>query len=361
MAKTPAKSLVTNALIDRIIKASGNELADHLDKSDIINNKDWIKIAVHVMNIALTGELDGHFEPGLMQIAGPSKHFKTLFMLIIMKAYLEKYPHAVAVIFDAEGGAAKKYFRMVGIDTARVSHIPISNIEELKRNFTKVLHELKRGEKVFFGIDSIGNLASIKEIEDALSDNEASDMTRAKQLKSLGRIITPSLVNKDLFCVAVNHTYKTMEKFATNVVGGGTGLYYSADNVWIIGREQETKETAGKKKLLGYNFNIVVDKSRSVKEKSKFEVYVDFTTGIDIYSGLLDIALLGGFIIQPTAQSYALRTTPANTVKMKDINELLSIVIEDPLFKEYVKDAYQLKETKMFGEASEVVQEEQED
>ena len=88
-------------------------------------------------------------------------------------------------------------------------------------------------------------------------------MSRAKQLKSLFRMITPNLMLKDIPLVAVNHTYKTMELYAKDVVGGGTGSYYAADNIYILGRQQEKEGT----EVIGYNFIINVEKSRYTKEK----------------------------------------------------------------------------------------------
>ena len=68
-------------------------------------------------------------------------------------------------------------------------------------------------------------------------------MTRAKQMKSLFRMITTYLTLKDIPAVVVNHTYKEIGLFPKDIVSGGTGIYYSADNIFIIGRQQEKKGT----------------------------------------------------------------------------------------------------------------------
>ncbi|MEK9700023.1 MAG: hypothetical protein VW270_29860, partial [Candidatus Poseidoniales archaeon] len=86
------------------------------------------------------------------------------------------------------------------------------------------------GDKVIIIIDSIGNLASKKEVEDALDGKSVADMSRAKQMKSLFRMVTPHLTMKDIPMVVVNHTYKEIGMFPKDIVGGGTGSYYSADN-----------------------------------------------------------------------------------------------------------------------------------
>ncbi len=77
-------------------------------------------------------------------------------------------------------------------------------------------------------------------------------MSRAKQIKSLFRMVTPHLTLKDIPMVVVNHTYKEIGLYPKDIVGGGTGSYYSADNIYILGRQQEKEGTD----LIGYNFII---------------------------------------------------------------------------------------------------------
>ena len=80
---------------------------------------------------------------------------------------------------------------------------------------------------------------------------------------------------KDIPMVVVNHTYSEIGLFPKQIVSGGTGLYYSADNIFIIGRQQEKDGT----EIVGYNFIINVEKSRYVKEKSKIPISVSFDGG----------------------------------------------------------------------------------
>ncbi|MGG7383269.1 recombinase RecA, partial [Escherichia coli] len=116
-----------------------------------------------------------------------------------------------------------------GVDPERVIHTPIQSVEQLKIDMVNQLEAIERGEKVIVFIDSIGNMASKKETEDALNEKSVADMTRAKSLKSLFRIVTPSFSIKNIPCVAVNHTIETIEMFSKTVMTGGTGVMYSAD------------------------------------------------------------------------------------------------------------------------------------
>ena len=182
-----------------------------------------------------------------------------------------------------------------------VLHTPVTDVEQLKFDVMKQLQELEKDDRVIIVIDSIGNLASKKEVEDALNEKSVADMSRAKQMKSLFRMVTPHLTIKDIPMVVVNHTYKEIGMFPKDIVGGGTGSYYSADTIWILGRQQEKTGT----EITGYNFIINVEKSRYVREKSKIPVTVSFEGGIQKYSGLLDVALEGGFVQKPSNGWYA--------------------------------------------------------
>jgi RecA/RadA recombinase len=282
-------------LLNKLRKNTTIKDSDILSDSKFFTAKDMVATTVPAINIALSGKINGGFVPGLTIWAGPSKHFKTSFSLLMAKAYMDKYQDAVMLFYDSEFGTPQAYFDSFGIDTSRVLHTPITDVEQLKFDIMHQFEEIKRGDHVIIVIDSVGNLASKKEVEDALKQNSAADMTRAKQLKSLFRMVTPHLNLKDIPLIVVNHTYQTQEMYSKAVVSGGTGIYYSADNIFIIGRQQEKDG----KDVTGYNFIINVEKSRFVKEKSKIPIEVSWDKGISKWSGLMDMALESGHVIKP--------------------------------------------------------------
>jgi len=284
------------SLMERLKKNSTIKDTAILTESKFFTTKDLIQTSVPALNVALSGRLDGGLTPGLTVFAGPSKHFKTAFSLLLAKSYLDKYDDAVVLFYDSEFGTPQAYFDTFNIDTSRVVHTPITDIEQLKHDVMSQMNGIERGDHVIVIVDSVGNLASKKEVEDALDGKSVADMTRAKQMKSLFRMVTPHLTIKDIPMVVVNHTYQTMEMFSKAVVSGGTGIYYSADNIYIIGRQQEKTG----QDLTGYNFIINVEKSRFVREKSKIPVEVSFEGGISKWSGLLDMAMESGHVIKPS-------------------------------------------------------------
>ena len=201
-------------------------------------------------------------------------------------------------------------------------HTPITDVEQLKFDLVGQLENIDRNDKVIVVIDSIGNLASKKELEDALNEKSVADMSRAKALKGLFRMVTPYLAMKNIPLLAVNHTYQEIGLFPKAIVSGGTGIYYSADNIWIIGRQQQ---------------------------KTKIPITVTWEGGIAPYSGLLDVALAGGYVQKPNVGWYCRVDTDTGElvqpkVREKDTlqEEFWKPIFENTNFKEFLKGHYQI-------------------
>jgi RecA/RadA recombinase len=286
--------------MDKLISNSTIKLTSAIGDSKVFGKKDMAPTSVPMINVALSGRVDGGLVPGLLMLAGPSKHFKSAFALLMAAAYQKKYPEAVVLFYDSEFGTPQAYFESFGINMSQVIHTPITDVEQLKFDIMKQLEGIDKKDRVVIVVDSIGNLASKKEVEDAMNEKSVADMSRAKQMKSLFRMITPHLNLKDIPLIAVNHTYKEIGLYPKDIVSGGTGAYYSSDAIWIIGRQQEKDGT----EIAGYNFVINIEKSRHVREKSKIPIMVTFEGGIMKWSGLLEVAEKGGFIRKPKVGWY---------------------------------------------------------
>lgn len=333
------------SVMDKLKKNSKIKETSILNESIFFSVKDQVATEVPMVNVALSGDPDGGLSSGLTVLAGPSKHFKTSFALLMGAAYLEQYEDAVMLFYDSEFGSPQQYFESFGIDTDRVLHTPITDVEQLKFDLVGQLENIDRDDKVVIVIDSIGNLASKKELEDAINEKSVADMSRAKALKGLFRMVTPYLTMKNIPLLAVNHTYQEMGLFPKQVVGGGTGIYYSADNIWILGRKQDKKGT----EIKGYHFVINVEKSRFVKEKSKIPVSVTWEGGIETYSGLLEVALAGGYVTKPNVGWYAkvdMETGEIEETKVREKDTLQKKfwmpIFENTNFKEFVKTYYSI-------------------
>lgn len=326
------------SLMAKLKKNSKIKLTSQMDKSEFFQEKEVVQTDVPMMNVALTGSLDGGITSGLTVLAGPSKHFKTSFALKMAAAYLNAKPDAVMVFYDSEFGSPQSYFDTFGIDTSRVLHVPITNVEELKFDLVGQLESMEKEDDVIVVIDSIGNLASKKELEDTLDEKSVADMSRAKALKGLFRMTTPYLAMKNIPLLAINHTYKEIGLFPKDVVGGGTGIYYSANNIWIIGRRQNKTGT----EVTGYDFVIKVEKSRYVKEQSKIPISVSWEGGIDEMSGLLDVAMSGEYVFKPSNGWYS-KAGEEKKYRLKELNsEFWADILENPEFQDYVRKVFQV-------------------
>jgi len=344
------------SLLDKLRKNSTIKETEILSSSKFFSSKDMIQTPVPMVNVALSGKLDGGLTPGLTVFAGPSKHFKTAFAMLLSKSYMEKYKDAVLLFYDSEFGAPAGYFQNFGIDTKRVLHTPITDIEQLKHDIMSQINNLERGDHVIIVVDSVGNLASKKEVEDALEGKSVADMTRAKQLKSLFRMCTPHLTIKDIPMVVVNHTYKEIGLFPKDIVSGGTGVYYSADNIFIIGRQQEKTG----QEVTGYNFIINVEKSRFVREKSKIPVEVSWEGGISTWSGLIDVALESGHVIKPSNGWYQ-KADEEKKYRLSETNskDFWLPILNDETFRSWIKQRYSVTSGAMVSELTdEFIQEE---
>jgi RecA/RadA recombinase len=332
-------------LMSKILKNSTTKHTSVLTDSVMFKDKDVIPTDIPIINIAFSGDVDGGLSSGLTLLAGPSKSFKSATALVCVSAYFKKYPDAVCIFYDSEGGVTPDYLRSMEVDPDRVVHIPIEHIEMLKFDMVKQLKELDRGDKVIVMIDSIGNTASLKELEDALSEKSVAEMQRAKSIKGLFRMVTPSLVAKDIPCIAICHTYSEMSLYPKQIISGGSGLIYSANTAFIIGKSQEKDGTD----LVGYNFTLNVEKSRYVREKSKLVFTVTYDGGIQRFSGLLELGLESGAIIKPSNgwfQKVNLDTGELAEKKYRSketqTDAFWNDILSNQKFKSFIKERFQL-------------------
>ena len=170
---------MTNKLLKKVLAKLDVKNASILTESMLYTEKERISIPVPMLNVALSGELDGGLTCGTTLIAGPSKHFKSLFALVLVASYMKKYPDAVVLFFDSEWGLPKHYFESLNIPMEQVIHIPVSTLEALRTQLMRQLEtNLERGDHVIIIIDSLSNFASRKEMTDSIEGKDTQDMAR---------------------------------------------------------------------------------------------------------------------------------------------------------------------------------------
>lgn len=333
--------MAKSELMKRIMNNSDNPYINTLMDSELLSRENLIQTGIPALNIALSGDVDGGFGSGIITFAGKSKHFKTLFALECTKSYLQKNEDAVLIFFDSEFGSPREYFKSFNDAANRIIHIPVTTVEEFRTEIMKQLEGLTREYKVVMMLDSIGNLASMKEFDDAMSNKIVADMTRAKVIKSIFRLITARLKLKNITLFSVNHTYQTLEMFSKEVMGGGTGSVFASDTIIFMGKQQEKDG----KELLGWNFILNIEKSRFVKEKEKIAVLVTYKKGIYRYSGMFDLAVEFGIITSPAKGWYVLNGVKVRRKEVERNVEKMQAIIDDIVFKRMVSEKYKLGES----------------
>jgi len=334
-------------LLKRLKKNSTIKETETLTESKFYD-PDWVKpipLEVPMLNVALSGTPDGGLTGGVLMICGDSKSFKSGFLVQTVKGFQNKNPNGVCIFYDSEFGIPMSYFEDAGVDTDLIIHTPIKHIEQMKHDLAVQLDNLTEEDEVMIIVDSIGGLASIKEAKDAVEKDESPvDMTRAKALNSVFRIITPHLNIKNIPFVCINHTYDSMEMHSKKTVSGGKKIYLAADDVWIISRQQDGSSSD----LRGFRFVVNIDKSRQVIERSKIIIESTFEDGINKNSGLFEEAVEAGLIVQRGAwfQVVDLDTGEVSVNKrrgdiIKDEEFFKRLLAHDP-FKEHLIKKYKL-------------------
>jgi RecA/RadA recombinase len=334
------KKALTGTLKERLLKNSTLKDALVLSDSRLFEEKEIVTTNIPALNIALSGDaFSGGMVPGLIQIAAESQHFKSKFAIELVNAFLTKFPEGIVLFYDSEYGTPESYFQGVNVDN--IIHCPVLNLEQFKNDIVKQLNMISRDDKVLVLVDSLGNMPTIKELKDSLEEKDTQDMTRAKAMKSVFRMIMPLINSKDIYAVMVNHTYKTIEMFSKDVPTGGTGSIYNSNVIWTITKKKDKED----KETKGFQFTICTYKSRFIKADTKIPIMVYFDEGIKRWSGMLDLAIEAGYVIRPTAQSYARSDKPTETYKateIEDNEEFWNSLFKETNFNEWIKKEYKI-------------------
>jgi hypothetical protein len=175
--------------------ANMNPLGSVMEQSTFSDVTEWIDTGNYHLNACVSGSLFGGWPNNrACSIAGPSGTGKTYLILNSVREAIDMGYNVV--FYDSEAAVDKDLMKKFGIDTSKVNYQPINTVQDFRTSVTTItgrMQEVKRagGEvpKIMIILDSAGNLATAKEIDDARTGSDKSDMTRSKILKSIFRII----------------------------------------------------------------------------------------------------------------------------------------------------------------------------
>lgn len=288
-----------------------NPDATFLEDSSISTPSDWIDTGSRALNAIISGSLHKGIPVGrITGFAGPSGAGKTLIMNKIM-ANAQKKGY-IAVIWDSEVAVDKESAKNVGMDLKKTKYYPVETIEDCRNQISTFLDAVIEANdpdnKFIIAIDSLGNLASSKEIEDARKGKDAADVgQRAKATKSMMRAITYKAAKAQVPILFSNHIYEGMEMFPSlikNQAGGKGPIYLASVLVQLSLRNEKSTENPDEEAIAishnvsGITMGALTVKNRIVPPFLKTELYLNFKTGLDKNTGLFDLALGLGVIEQ---------------------------------------------------------------
>jgi len=279
-----------------------SDLIDDIsEKTEIIIERDeeteFISTGVHVLDALISKSIlkGGVADDRLTIFAGEPATGKSYIMYNVARN-AQKAGYYVFFI-DTEHSVTKQTLLDFKIDTSpeKLKLVSSNNIEKLKMTLVQYFDKLKSMKKdgydipkVIILLDSIGQLASEKEKADALEGKNKQDMTRAKSIKQMFRVINADMGYLGIPMVASNHTYMdTTSFFPTQIMAGGKGAEYTASTIVFLTKAK--LKTGNEDELdLGSSGLIITAKANKNRfarpKKIKFEI--NHAYGTNSYKGL---------------------------------------------------------------------------
>lgn len=264
----------------------GGLMSDGAGVSEIT---DYIPTGNYICNACLTGSVfKGAPNNRILCLSGESGTGKT-YLLMNMAREAQKKGHYV-IWYDSENAIELSQLVQFGVDPEKFRYEPVGTVQDFKTSITQTLDLLIEQKEygnqipsIFFVLDSVGNLATQKEIDDAKSASDKADMTRAKQIRAIFRIIAHKMGVIGATLAFSNHIYMTTDLFAQRVQSGGKGLVYGAS---IILNLSKAKLKEGSDNLqTGIVVTAEPDKNRFCKPV-KVKFYISYVNGMNPYVGL---------------------------------------------------------------------------
>jgi RecA/RadA recombinase len=264
-----------------------NPLGSVMETSSFSEVTEWIDTGNYHLNACISGTVFGGWPNNrACSIAGPSGTGKTYLMLNTVKRAIDM-GYSV-IYYDSEAAVDREQMKKFGIDTNKVNYQPVNTVQDFRTSVTRITRKMQEAKtagaelaKIMIILDSAGNLATAKEIDDAATGSDKADMSRSKILKSIFRIIMTPLADLKIPFLFTNHTYMTQDYIARQVAGGGTGPEYAASIVLFLNKAQlkEGDQRAG----------IVVtakpNKNRFAKPQN-IKFHLHFSKGMNPFVGL---------------------------------------------------------------------------
>ena len=314
------------------------------------------------LNLLFSGRFDRAIPIGkVSMISADSMMGKSIISLSIVKNAQKDNKDLITIIMDTERSFDFEVAEKMGIDTSPEKFIVFqeNSLEEVKNIILKTVQLIPREERrnVLIIFDSWGTLVSSKTIDDGLAGKDVSDMTSSKKKNDLANI----LLNTQCTVFVINHVYANTGGFGDPlVVPGGKKIVFVSSSVILC--TSRAKEKNDDKTVTGHIITAQTFKSRYSREKTVLQYRIKHDGGLDIFYGLLDDALDGGYVttgkvldeketkktgenVYKEKSGTLMRSHIKNDVAIKEEEIYNSAfwlpIFKDTTFKKYLEDKYQ--------------------
>jgi len=205
------------------------------------------------------------------------------------------------IYFDSEGAIDKDFVSRLGVDTSRFRLQPVNTIEEVNHISSKIIESVEeiiksggKPPKIAIGLDSLGNLSSLKELTDSVEANDKRDMTKQQAIRKLFRVNGMKFAKYGIPFVVNAHVYEKIGSYIPGKeVSGGGGLKYNVSIMFMLTKkkldDKEAEQVAKDKNVeavrVGVTITVTPIKQRFARP-IKVELHIPFYKKPNPYVGL---------------------------------------------------------------------------
>ena len=303
---------------------------------------DWISTGNYALNYLISGDFYKGIPLGKVSVfAGESGAGKSYICAgNIVKAAQEQ--DIFVVLVDSENALDEEWLRNLNVDTSesKLLKLNMSMIDDVAKTISVFIDDFKKLDeedkpKVLFVIDSLGMLLTPTDVDQFGKGDLKGDMGRKpKALTALVRNCVNMFGSHNVGLVATNHTYASQDMFdPDDKISGGQGFIYASSIVVAMKKLKLKEDEDGNKtsNVNGIRAACKVMKTRYAKPFEGVQVKIPYETGMDPYSGLVDLFEKKGLLVK---DGNRLRYTDSAGVEHKEYRkawtgERLDMIIND--------------------------------
>jgi len=268
---------------------------------------DWISTGNYALNYLISGDFNKGVPLGKVTVfAGESGAGKSFICSGNLVANAQKQGIYV-ILIDSENALDEAWLHALDVDTSedkllKLNMAMIDDVAKTIHEFMKEYKEMAERPKVLFVIDSLGMLLTPTDINQFEAGDLKGDMGRKpKALTALVRNCVNMFGSYNVGLVCTNHTYASQDMFdPDDKISGGQGFVYASSIVVAMKKLKLKTDENGVKtsEVHGIRAACKIMKTRYAKPFETLQIEIPYETGMNPYSGLVDMFEKAGLLVQ---------------------------------------------------------------